>query len=141
MKKLILILVALVALVGSVNAEVKSKGIRHTNYGYNEFYEITLKGHDSPITYFVPHYDYIEARYPNDKSLAMLSTLYMQVKSLTMEAEMNCVAQYSPNPALDKDVARLTKDKYITVGLVPGGYIVINLYYDDTNTFGTFVYY
>ena len=140
MKKLILILVALVALVGSVNAEVKSKGIRHTNYGYNEFYEITLKGHNGPTNYYVPHYDYIESKYENDKSLAMLSTFYMECKNLS-NYDMECISQYNPNPMLDKNVARLTKDKYITVGLISGGYVVINLYYADTNTFGTFIFY
>lgn len=138
MKKIILILVALIGLIGSVNAEIKSKGIKRTGYGYNEFYSITVNGRD--ITYYVPHYDYIETRYANDKILAMLITFNNQIQDLT-NYDMTCVSQYNPNPGLDKNVAKLTKEKGITVGLIPGGYIVINLYYSDSKTFGTFIYY
>ena len=42
MKKLFLIITVLFGLVASVNAEAKSKGIKLTDYGYNEWYEITL---------------------------------------------------------------------------------------------------
>lgn len=138
MRKFILILVALVALVGSASAEIKSKGIKHTSYGYNEFYGITVNGRD--ITYCVPHYDYIETVYADDKVSSMLLTFYREVQDLTNH-DMTCVAQYNPNPNLDRNVAKLTKDKGITVGLIPGGYVVINLYYSDSKTFGTFVYY
>lgn len=138
MKKIILILVALIGLIGSVNAEITSKGSKRTSYGYNEFYSITVNGQD--ITYYVPHYDYIETRYANDKISIMLNTLANQIQDFT-DYDMTCVAQYNPNPGLDKNVAKLTKDKGITVGLISGGYIVVNLYYPDSKTFGTFIYY
>ena len=138
MKKIILILVALIGLIGSVNAEIKSKGIKHTSYGYNEFYNITVNGRD--ITYYVPHYDYIETRYANDKTAIMLNTFANQVQDITNYG-MTVVDGYNPNPGLDRNVAKLTKDKGITVGFLPGGYIVFNLYYPDSKTFGTYIYY
>ena len=156
MKKLFLIITVLFGLVASVNAEAKSKGIKLTDYGYNEWYEITLpmpkeqveKAKEAAKTfgleatdeyvvpYYVPHYSDIKT---DNADLIMLYTFSREVEKLR-DAYFTNYLTIENNTCLYKDVAKLTKEKRITVGLLPDGYVVINLYFSDTDTFGTFIY-
>lgn len=140
MKKLFIILTVLFGLVASVNAEAKSKYIRLTDCGYNEWYEITLTVYSESVNvlYYVPHYSDIEAKYKDDADLVMLFTFGKEIQQIL--AAFDKVLEVVPNNNINKDVAALTKEKRITIGFLPGGYVVVNVYFSDTDTFGTYLY-
>ena len=156
MKRLFIILTVLFGLVASVNAEAKSKGIKLTDYGYNEWYEITLPmpkeqaektkeaakafgleaTDEYVVPYYVPHYSDIKN---DDADLIMLYTFSREVEKLR-DAYFTNYLTIENNTGLYEDVAKLTKEKRITISFLSGGYVVINLYFSDTDTFGTFIY-